>query len=1019
MEVMMRIILLIMLVFLFVGCEEDSDITGPAEPERYTVTISGLPDSLNAPTGATREIPFEVVVRDYDGLPAAGTEVELSVPYGEGEIEPTTTTTDQTGWLQAVYSVQVPNGESLARIRARVDGYAATKAIHLTGAGRPERILLTADAPVITIPYDQSGFIRLTAMATDNRGVGVPGLKLSFTLEPVAPETEIFGWLTPVDPTDNEGNVDVTFHSGGGFGRMLVCCSVDEAGGYAEDVTAETPVEFRALEGQVASLTASANPSHLFVPPGEQGSAVIQAQAVDTEGNGIPNLRLICYTDVGCVESDAVTDELGTARFNFLNNFEYGVATVTVEVPGTNVTDQVTIEIIGNVYTLRLSSDRNFIYADGGLTFATLTATLKDEDGQVIRGEEIIFTADHGAVRSPAITDSLGRAISIFTANEPAAADSAIVTAIYRPGNVQASVRIQIRELNTVNSINVIVQFHQMVAGRRDSMWVSATAYLLNGSPAPDGMVLHFRAVYGWFTPEVDTIRGGFGTARSFYIPGSEVGVDTLIVFWINPDTGDTLFSNMILMPLVAGPPSRITVTADPYILRTNDPDAYSTITATVTDTVGNAVRPGTYVGFSTTLGTITPASTTDENGIAQAILIPGNEIGMAHVIATVHTPFGPISDTARVHFNSGMPHYIELTSDSVELNVAGTGGVQATNLFATVRDIYGNLIDQPTRVIFELVHQPPPPRGCNIGDNNYPNDSTFTSGGIATMSLNSGEQIGGVIVRAYTWRDSMRTDTISAYLDRIQVICGPAFQMEIDFDRRGVDAGGGAWIVEVSARVWDIHRNPVRGRIPVSFTLNPEIANIEPAYTGNLNRNGESVEGVAFANLVYYSIYSFDPIEISADVQTRGGIISVAREAVLPLQQGELSLNVAPGNWMFEEGAEDAVIRIWAVLQDGHQALINDAPVLFTTSRGRLFWINYRQGRAEEFYPEPAIKYTGRVDQDNNEEPGEATVYLIAEEDDIFIDPFTQETSVTIDARIVGYDDVFVAPQFVFFTRR
>ena len=1015
MEVMMRIILLIMLVFLFVGCEEDSDITGPAEPERYTVTISGLPDSLNAPTGATREIPFEVVVRDYDGLPAAGMEVELSVPYGEGEIEPTTTMTDETGWLQAVYSVQVPGGESLARIRARVDGYAATKAIHLTGAGRPERILLTADAPVITIPYDQSGFIRLTATVTDNHGVGVLGLKLRFTLEPVAPRTEIFGWLTPVDPTDDEGNVEVIFHSGGGFGRLLVHCSVDEAGGYAEDVTAETPVEFRALEGQVASLTASANPSHLFVPPGEQGSAIIQAQTVDAEGNGIPNLRLICYTDVGCVESDAVTDEMGTARFNFLNNFEYGVATITVEVPGTNVMDQVTIEIIGNVYTLRLSSDRNFIYADGGLTYATLTATLKDEDGQVVRGAEIIFSSEYGVVESPAITDSLGRAFSRFSVSVPAV-DSATVTAIYRPGNVQASIHIQIRGLNPINSINLVAQALHMIAGSFDSTIISATAYLLNGSPALDGTVLYLLADNGSFTEEVVIISSGFGVARSRYVAGTQIGIDTLTAFWINPATEDRIYSNKVLMPLIAGPPTRISVSADPPILNIDNPENFSTITATVLDRANNAVRTGTYVSFSTTLGTITPYSTTGDRGIAQAILSPGGEIGMAHVIATVQTPYEQISDTAKVHFISGMPSSIELTADPMDLSIMHHG-INSSVLRATVRDVYGNLIFEPTTVVFELVNQPPPPHGCNINDQ-YPSDSTLTANGVAIASLNAGEQIGAVLVRAYTWKDSLRSDTVSTILGEIRVIGGPPFQMDIDFNRHGIDAGGGAWIVEVSARVWDIHRNPVEGRIPVVFTVDPEIANIGNGYTGNLNRNGESVEGVAFVDLVYNSIDSFDPIEISAEVQTRGGIIPGAKEAVLPLQLGELSLNVAPGNWMFEEGEEEARIRIWAVLRDGHQALINNAPVLFTTSRGRLSWYDFRRNRYEEYYPDPAISYTG-VAPDSSGENGEATVYLIAEEDDIFIDPFTQETSVTIDARVVGYDAVFAAPQFVFFTRR
>ena len=69
-------------------------------------------------------------------------------------------------------------------------------------------------------------------------------------------------------------------------------------------------------------------------------------------------------------------------------------------------------------------------------------------------------------------------------------------------------------------------------------------------------------------------------------------------------------------------------------------------------------------------------------------------------------------------------------------------------------------------------------------------------------------------------------------------------------------------------------------------------------------------------------------------------------------------------------------------------------------------------------FFPDASRKFTGIVDRQNNEPPGVATVYLRAEEADIFLDPFTLEVTVQINANVEGYNDVQADPGFVFFTR-
>jgi len=212
---------------------------------------------------------------------------------------------------------------------------------------------------------------------------------------------------------------------------------------------------------------------------------------------------------------------------------------------------------------------------------------------------------------------------------------------------------------------------------------------------------------------------------------------------------------------------------------------------------------------------------------------------------------------------------------------------------------------------------------------------------------------------------------------------------------------------------------NPVSDGIPVTFGIAPDAAVIQPVVTGNQNRRGVSTPGIANARLIYLSRDTFTLISLIASVQSPAGAVETEREFELPLQRGELMLNVDPGNWMFDEyeGAL-AEIRLTAILLDGHGMLINNAPVLFTTNRARLYWYNHSNDQMVPFFPDPARKLTGIVSREDDEEPGQATVYLIAEEYDIYLDPFSLEVMVRINAQVEGYDDVIAEPAFIQFTR-
>jgi len=484
------------------------------------------------------------------------------------------------------------------------------------------------------------------------------------------------------------------------------------------------------------------------------------------------------------------------------------------------------------------------------------------------------------------------------------------------------------------------------------------------------------------------------------------------LVAFIGCETTDNPANTLIIPEDVT-----MTFTADPENLACGDANAYSTITATLEDTEGNPLPAGLPVSFSTSLGSIQSTATTDEDGRAIVRFLPSPEPGTALINATYEGVHGPIEGGGNVCIvDPAKPVYIEVVADPTEISVMGVGRNETSVITATVRNGIGDPISEDVAIIFELINEPNVPAGCTLNGNEQ-EEAGETVDGVASVGLNAGTQIGGKLIRAYV-TDEDGDPMVTATTSLVSVVGGPPFQLDIDLNNIGEDVGGGAWKVEVAARVWDIHRNPVADGCPVIFTVEPEIANISTGFTGNVNFNGVATQGLAFGELVYQSVNTFDDIEISAEIRTARGAIVGSREAFLPLQKGRLDLNIDPGNWHFDEERDQSDIRCWAILKDGHGVAINNAPVVFTSSQSSFWWKDFSNDRFIMYFPDPSIKYTGVVDRQNNEQPGHATVYLRGEAQNYFLDPFTLETTVKIEAKVEGFDDVYAEPKFMMFSR-
>ncbi len=1030
------VISIVLLISL--GCESDKT-TNPVAPAEYQVILENLPDSLVWMVGEEMSIPVSALVLTAEGSLAPGVKVEFAVTSGEGSFDAHSLTSDQRGRVSAIASLTPAEGWQEFAALLIVPGGANGGKVAIRGVRQPARI--SFDAPNTTFKVGAGATVETTfkAIFSDSNGVGITGLPITVGLQKYDDSNLIFGTVSAEPMTNETGEVSIRFSSGGNFGKVNVLVET-ELPGMNEQFGSTLTLNVERLTNDVGSLTVRAFPIYMIIPADSSGLAVLRAQVRDAHNNGIAYVQVNYTTDLGSLSKITATDSSGVSTAEFRSNYEEGIAHITASIPGTNydATTQIVVQITSESGgLLDLMSDKTQITVSNGLEVVNLTAHLQDGDGQRLANRPLVFTSTHGAVMSPIFTNALGIAYATFTDIGLPSLDRngnvvpAKIYVKYDPLHLIDSCEVTILPRNPIASITLTTTKNQMGVASGDTAIIRATAMLANGAFATTDLPFHWeiRDDDSTFIEEWTDTLGHFGTSSFTFIPSQYAGRIRAgrirLRAWIDNEDGSRIYSNYCTFTLLPGPPGRIRLNASPNELMTNDLGAYSTISTLITDTAGNPVEPGTLVRFRTTLGQITRSNITDDGGQTAVRLIPGATAGVAVITGTVFLAGGDsITGETTVTFVPGNPHSITLTADPEEISISETGGTETTTLTARVYDPTGNLVSRPTTVVFRTLNQPDPPQGCAFS-NGTRTDSAITENGIGLMSLSAGFQVGGVLVKAYTWRDPdtvwanpehtipgvWRRDTISVINARVQVMNGPPAAIDIDYNTAGIDAGGGMWMIEVSARVYDSHLNPVRDEIAVGFTVIPDdVATIT---------NGRTVNGMATVNLYYHSSTTYEPMTIAAEVQVANGQITAQRRAILPLQQGRLAFHADPQNWRFDrENPNDTCrIRTWVILTDGHGVLINNAPILFTTDRARFYWYNQVGGRYVAFYPEPARKHTGDI-QHPNENIGVATVYLRGEMNDFFLDDETLETECSVRAQVEG-TEVETEPIRINFTRR
>jgi len=729
----------ILIIITSAGCNDE---TGSLE---YDVLFVNLPGGTNIVAGNPTDLSIQATVRHKgDSSPAKGVRVEFFVTSGSATIPSPVTVSDGMGIATTLLRVSPNSGENKLQVAALVTGGQTYADVTINGVAAPASIKITQ------VP---GTLYSVRSIEDAERDVVVEFEVISLdvnadTLDVILPlniklrksHNVLFGHI--------EGN---RFYSDGEFGEEHLVAVSDLSG---QTIQLSDTCDINILPLNPVSIHAIPN---LHVFPDSVASVEMTILTEDYMGVPCQGLIIDYSADWGQFGlTTDTTDDDGEAKARWTNDGKSGTVTINVRIRDSNYYRALTYQVVFEIPhrgLLRLTSDKDTIVASNGQDIAHLLVRLRNGDGQDVPGKSIQLRSTYGLVTSSVVTDVDGSAKASFRdqglpSNDPEGnLVPAMIYATSADLGLIDSVAVTIRPRRPVGEVILTTDRYVMLAGSRDSASMQAIVTLEGGEFAPPGTLVNFEveASNGMFFPSAIPI-GAAGRATSKYIAGNILGKARLRSSIVTQSA--TIYSNMIEIELVPGEPANVRLSVTPNRIPVNSPDSVATVTATVTDSSGNPVLPGTLVSFSTTLGEITQTAFTDEIGHARARLIAGVNAGIAEIVGKVAPTSGVIIEgRVTVAFQGGIPDSISLFANP---GIVGFG--DSTIIFVTVLDSFGNAALWPSMVIFELPARPDQAAGCRLRWGNT--DSARTSNGIAVTKLIAGNNEGYAFLRAYTFRD-------------------------------------------------------------------------------------------------------------------------------------------------------------------------------------------------------------------------------------------------------------------------
>lgn len=682
------------------------DLTAGA-PASLALTAAPNPVSVASPQNLN-QADIVATITDANGNPVPGENVSFNIFIVDnntgGSVAPSATT-NLSGVARVIYAAGGTPGTDTITAEATSSSVSGTVDISAQAdISKVASILINADKTVLSA----TGTANIVVTALDNVGNPVSGVLLG--------AASTGGTLSGNAATNSVGEVSLAL-----------------AGTVAEDVTLTVTAGTLAVQEQFFF-----GPTLKFVPDAVSGIGEVTLTVRLLNGSGVPiegipiTFPIVASVDEITEQLDFVTKANGTAEVKVTDPDTGGTVEISANsgavTTATNAT--VSFQTAADTFSISAVAD-NTALTTGGNSDVTVTV-VNITDGTPAGSIPLNVAVTGTAVANPATgsTNASGQ----FVTNITDAVDEDVTITI------------------TDDSGSLSIEVPLFFGATLELFPPTATGIADGTTPTELQAVVRSSAGAGIGNTPVDFAV----TTGSAIISGSRIFTDASGVALVNVTdsviesdaavtaSSGTAPSDTTVIDFKAGDPATLTLVAG--VGGTQIPlFSNTTITATVTDVLGNNVTDNTAVSFTTTGGSVT-ATVPTSGGAATTIFDGGNVSGLYTVTATAGTVSNTI-DIEVLPLDAGIIKVESVTPESVQ--VLGTTGEQTSTIRFLVQDAAGNPVDGEIVYIFLDPNQLGGGESISSGGSFGTKVSATTANGIAQVTVRSGAISGTLDITA------------------------------------------------------------------------------------------------------------------------------------------------------------------------------------------------------------------------------------------------------------------------------
>ncbi|WP_392560810.1 Ig-like domain-containing protein [Orbus sturtevantii] len=719
------------------GVTSKADATATFTADKDTGTLNGdgalvvlTKDETKRANGADKH-QVQVTVKDANGNGVIGQKVTFTADNG-ATIEPEATTIENGIAVVTLSSVTAGVSKITASITndkgvtSKADATATFTADKDTGTlnGDGALVVLTKDETKRANGADKH---QVQVTVKDANGNGVIGQKVTFTADNGAT-------IEPEATTIENGIAVVTLSSvTAGVSKITASITNDKGVTSKADATATFTADkdTGTLNGDGALVVLTKDETKRA-----NGSDKHQVQVTvkDANGNGVIGQKVLFTADNGAtIEPEATTIENGIAVVT-LSSVTAGVSKITASITNDNgVTSKADA-------TATFTADKGTGTLNGDSALVVLTkeskklangddkhqvqVTVKDAKGNGVVGQKVTFTADNGASIEPEATTN-ENGIAIVSMSSVTAGVSKITASITNDNGVTSKADATATftadsGTATVDESKIKIDNDSAPADGISKITVEVSVTDANGNPLV-GQTVSFSSKDGLTIPAPATATTGENGIATLELTSTKAGIFQITASVVN--NSGTVSANKDVTFIADNKNIIVKVVANNSSDVIADGKATHSLTATVTDKNGNAIRNQAVSVTASNGASVSKVGDTDLKGQV-TFTVTNTKAGKSTVKATSNSVSGETNITFIA--DEGTAKFTDSDFTVVVDNALANG--KATNsVTVLVKDEQGNPV--PNHVVSFSGEE-----GATVANNT----ATTGSDGIATMTITS-----------------------------------------------------------------------------------------------------------------------------------------------------------------------------------------------------------------------------------------------------------------------------------------